>query len=113
MKLPSPDELSFCRGCSRLKNPPCPLGGRDRGENAGRREVPRRILFSQAAAALLPPALGFAAGFILTGFFFPRSGEGPRAAVGVVLMFLFAFGVYLFRRGCPAESSQSPQTQSS
>jgi hypothetical protein len=56
-------------------------------------------------AALLPPALGFAAGFVLTGLLFPLSGEGSRAAAGLVFMFLFAFGVYLFRRRSPAESS--------
>jgi hypothetical protein len=53
---------------------------------------------SQAAAAILPPALGFAAGFGFTGRFFPLSGEGLRAAVGTASMFLLALGVYLFRR---------------
>jgi hypothetical protein len=47
--------------------------------------------------------MGFAAGFALTGLLFPLSGEGQRAAAGAALMFLFAFGVYLFRRLSPVK----------
>ncbi|MDR2748136.1 MAG: hypothetical protein LBB77_11910 [Treponema sp.] len=107
MNPPEPNE-SPCLGCFRLKSMDCPLSaqGRTRGYAGGRgQKVPRKVLFFQGAAVLLPPALGFAAGFALTGLFFPRSGEGSRAAAGLILMFLSAFGVYLFRRCSPAESS--------
>jgi sigma-E factor negative regulatory protein RseC len=63
--------------------------------------VSRRIVFRQGAAALLPPVLGFAAGFTLTGLFFPLAGEGQRIAAGAALMFLLALGIYLFRRPSP------------
>jgi hypothetical protein len=107
MKPPKPHEVSGCPGCFLLNNPDasCPIraGG---GDSAGSRGgVPRRLLLFQGAAALLPPALGFAAGFALTGLLFPLSGEGLRAAAGAALMFLCAAGVYLFRRPPPAESS--------
>jgi hypothetical protein len=63
-------------------------------DSRGRQKVSRKVLLLQGAAALLPPALGFAAGFTLTDLLFPLAGEGLRAAAGVVFMFLFAFGVY-------------------
>jgi hypothetical protein len=100
MKPSNPSKASPCPGCFRFSEPGCPLFSRDDGQNRGR-PTPRRIVFFQAAAALLPPALGFAAGFGLTGLFFPLSGEGARAAGGTVFMFLSALGVYLFRRFPP------------
>jgi hypothetical protein len=101
MKSPKPNEFSACLTCFRLNNPDasCPMGAG--GPIGG--GVPRRLLLLQGAAALLPPALGFAAGFILTGLLFPLSGEGLRAAAGAALMFLCALGVYLVRRPSPAE----------
>jgi hypothetical protein len=69
-------------------------------------ELRRRGLASQAAAALLPPAAGFVAGYTLAArIIFPMAGEGARAAVGVCCMFLAALGFYLFRRRYPAGSS--------
>jgi hypothetical protein len=104
MKAPRPGEAPSCPGCLRLKGPSCPLSARNRGAADCRREVSRRDLFSQGAAALLPPALGFAAGFALAGRLFPLSGEEVRAAAGLVLMFLTASGVCLFRRRSPVKS---------
>jgi sigma-E factor negative regulatory protein RseC len=66
--------------------------------------VPRKIIFRQGAAALLPPVLGFAAGFTLTGLFFPLSGEGLRIGAGAAFMFLLALGIYLFHRPSPESS---------
>jgi hypothetical protein len=103
MKTPKSSEAS-CPGCFRLKGPGCPLpacGGDCSWETS--REVSRRDLLSQGTAALLPPALGFAAGFALAGALFPLSGEGPRAAAGAALMFLAALGVYLLRRRSPVK----------
>jgi hypothetical protein len=87
----------LCMGCSLQKGPDCPLSARNRLPADSPRLISRRVLFFQGAAALLPPALGFAAGFVLTGLFFPPSGEGFRVAAGLVLMFLLASGLYLFR----------------
>jgi hypothetical protein len=42
----------------------------------------------QALGTLLPPALGFIAGYLLTGICFPAAGDPARAAAGVLLMFL-------------------------
>jgi hypothetical protein len=98
MKPPNPSKA--CPGCFRFSEPGCPLFSGDDGQNQGQ-AIPRRVVFFQAAAALLPPALGFATGFWLTGLFSPFSGEGARAAGGAVLMFLSALGVYLFRRFPP------------
>jgi sigma-E factor negative regulatory protein RseC len=42
----------------------------------------------QALAALLPPALGFIAGYVFTALSFPAAGDPARAAAGVLLMFL-------------------------
>jgi hypothetical protein len=105
MDSPKLNEFPACPGCFRLKNPgaPCPLGARGGGSDGRGQRVPRRLIVSQGSAALLPPALGFAAGFALAGLLFPLSGGDLRAAAGAALMFLCAFGVYLFRRPAPAE----------
>jgi hypothetical protein len=65
-------------------------------------ELPWGGFFSPAAAALLFPAAGFIAGYSLIPQIFPLSAEGPRAAAGVLFMFLFGLGFYLFRRRFPA-----------
>ncbi|MDR0642981.1 MAG: hypothetical protein LBG07_11040 [Treponema sp.] len=105
-----PNEVPSCLGCFRLRSQgtPCPLAGQNKtGEDAHSwgQAVPRKVLLLQGTAVLLPPVLGFAAGFTLTDLLFPLSGEALRAAAGAALMFLFAFGVYLFRRRSPSESS--------
>jgi sigma-E factor negative regulatory protein RseC len=55
----------------------------------------------QSLAALLPPPLGFVAGYAATALAFPGSGDPPRAAGGVLLFFAFAAVFYLFRRRYP------------
>ena len=57
----------------------------------------------QSITALLPPALGFTAGFSLTRLFFPETGEGAAAFIGVILLFLAAFIVYKIRKKIPAK----------
>jgi hypothetical protein len=103
MKALNPNKDSPCPGCFRLAG--CPLGPENPAP--GGQRTRRGTVFLQAASALLPPVLGFAGGFVLTGLFFPLSGEGPRIAAGMALMFLSALGVCLFRRP-PPESWQGP-----
>jgi len=59
---------------------------------------PLSSVLRQALAALVPPALGFAAGFFLIRRFFPEASEGACAAAGVVLLFVSAFVVYAVRK---------------
>jgi hypothetical protein len=108
-------------GCAAVKSPAgCPQGPVLVKKPGGPELVPgqtvelrRRGLASQAAAALLPPAAGFAAGYTLAARIIPSgeflagllAGEGARAAVGVGCMFLAALGFYRFRRRYPAGSS--------
>ncbi|GHV60210.1 hypothetical protein AGMMS49587_00850 [Spirochaetia bacterium] len=63
-----------------------------------------RTLLSQGAAALIPPLLGFIAGFFFAGALFPQSAEGLRAACGVLLLFAAALGFYSFRRRFPQKN---------
>jgi sigma-E factor negative regulatory protein RseC len=55
----------------------------------------------QGLGALLPPALGFIAGYAATGLAFPAAGEPPRAAAGALLFFAVAGALYLIRRRHP------------
>ncbi|MDR1248960.1 MAG: SoxR reducing system RseC family protein [Treponema sp.] len=57
--------------------------------------------FRQSLAALLPPPLGFIAGYAATGLAFPACGEPPRAAAGALLFFAAAAVFYLIRRRYP------------
>jgi len=65
--------------------------------------APGASIFRQAMAALIPPALGFTAGFFLTRFFLPNASEGAYAAAGVVLLFVAAFIVYAVRKRKPLD----------
>ena len=60
-------------------------------------------LLRQALAALLPPAFGFAAGYVLAGLVFPQAGEGASAGLGAVFLFAAAFIVYKVRKLKPPE----------
>jgi sigma-E factor negative regulatory protein RseC len=55
----------------------------------------------QGLAALLPPPLGFIAGYVAAGFAFPASGEPLRAATGALALFAVAGTLYLIRRRRP------------
>jgi sigma-E factor negative regulatory protein RseC len=55
----------------------------------------------QGLTALLPPTLGFVAGYAMAGSAFPAAGEPARAAAGVLLLFAAAAALYLVRRRRP------------
>ena len=65
-------------------------------------EAPGASILKQAMKALLPPALGFAAGYLLARHLFPAAGEGAAAGLGVVFLFAVAFIVYRIRKKFPA-----------
>ena len=62
------------------------------------------VVLIQAVVALGLPVLGFIAGFFLTSLIFPDSKDPARAAAGVLLMFVAAFGLYQLRRYFPAKT---------
>jgi positive regulator of sigma E activity len=64
-------------------------------------EIESGRLLSQALAALLPLAAGFAAGFFLSPLLFPAAGDPARAAGGVFCLFAAAAACCLFRRRYP------------
>jgi sigma-E factor negative regulatory protein RseC len=70
-------------------------------------ETPKAMLLLQAFQVLFPPILGFIGGFMFTGFLFPLSGDPPRAAGGVLILFLAASLTYWFRKRFP--STAMPQ----
>jgi positive regulator of sigma E activity len=83
-----------CRtGLSRIKNPGALPG------QAPETGTPCRVLLSQALPVLLPPVLGFFAGFVLLGALTGRESLGILG--GFTGCFLAALGVYLLRRGSP------------
>jgi sigma-E factor negative regulatory protein RseC len=60
--------------------------------------------FRQGMAVLLPPPLGFIAGYGITGLAFPSVSEPSRTAGGVLLLFAAAFAVYFIRRRFPPKT---------
>ncbi|AEF86039.1 hypothetical protein TREPR_2764 [Treponema primitia ZAS-2] len=60
----------------------------------------------QGLGALIPPILGFIAGFLLTGALFPTAGDPPRAAGGALLLFAVAVSCYFYRRRFPLEAKR-------
>ncbi|GHV76154.1 hypothetical protein AGMMS49942_09750 [Spirochaetia bacterium] len=58
----------------------------------------------QGLAVLLPPILGFIAGYVLTGVLFPSARDPSRAAAGVLLLFAAAFALYFIRRRFPPKT---------
>ncbi|MFP3040622.1 SoxR reducing system RseC family protein [Treponema primitia] len=58
----------------------------------------------QGLAVLLPPPLGFIAGYVLTGIIFPAAGDPSRAAAGALLLFATAFTIYFIRRRFPPKT---------
>jgi sigma-E factor negative regulatory protein RseC len=73
---------------------------------------PGQLVETEAAASavkqglivLLPPILGFIAGYVLTGAIFPAAGDPARAAGGVLLLFVAAFAIYFIRRRFPPKT---------
>lgn len=61
-------------------------------------ETETPALLKQALGILLPPVLGFIAGYVLTRLCFPVAGDPGRAAAGVFLMFLAAAARFLIRK---------------
>jgi hypothetical protein len=57
----------------------------------------------QGLGALLPPALGFIAGYGVAGLAVPAAGEPLRAAAGALALFAVAGALYLIRRRHPPE----------
>jgi sigma-E factor negative regulatory protein RseC len=53
---------------------------------------------TQVLTALLPPVLGFIAGYICAALFFPLAGEAVHAGAGVIFLFAAAFIVYAVRK---------------
>jgi hypothetical protein len=64
-------------------------------------QVPAFFVLGQALAALLPPALGFGAGFGAARFLLPAAGEGTHTGIGAAALFAAAFGVYRLRKNNP------------
>lgn len=69
--------------------------------------TPAVSILGQALVSLLPPALGFVAGYVFLRLLFPHTGEGAAAALGVVFLFAAAFIVYSIRRRRPGRTSYS------
>jgi sigma-E factor negative regulatory protein RseC len=69
-------------------------------------EISAASSLREAAAALLPPALGFIAGYIGLGLLLPPARGSPaQAAAGAAGLFLTALGVYFFRKRLPPKHS--------
>jgi len=105
----SPDKSPACFGCM---NQECKSNGGFifaenpkaldiKGGQTVEVQVKGASLLKQALMALLPPAFGFAAGFILTRLLFPQAGE--RAAfAGLLFLFISAFVIFKVRAKIPA-----------
>ena len=65
--------------------------------------APGISLLGQALASLLPPVLGFIAGYAIARLLFPGAGEGAFAGAGVILLFACAFIVFRVRAKFPAK----------
>ena len=65
-------------------------------------KAPVRAILLQALAALLPPILGFTAGYAFAPLLFPAAGRGAAAAMGLFFLFTPAFIIYRIRKKYPA-----------
>jgi positive regulator of sigma E activity len=71
-----------------------------------RAEISAASGLREALAALLPPALGFAAGYTGTALLVPAvRGSPAQAAAGAAGLFLTALGVYFIRKRLPPKHS--------
>ena len=64
--------------------------------------APGAAVASQALAVVLPPIIGFAAGFSLVRLAFPVAGEAVAAFAGLALFFGAAIIINKIRKGKPA-----------
>jgi sigma-E factor negative regulatory protein RseC len=104
------EDNAACFGCMDRK---CKTRGLYDAENpAGLALSPGQLVETETAASalkqglvvLLPPLLGFVAGYIITGFVFPSVLEPPRTAAGVLFLFTTAFAIYFIRRRFPPKT---------
>jgi len=103
-----PDLSGACFGCMKEECRACsgitaenPLSLSLKAGQTVEVSAPAASVFRQALAALIPPALGFAAGFLFTRFFLPGASEGAAAGMGVIFLFAAAFIVYTVRKRKP------------
>jgi membrane associated rhomboid family serine protease len=61
--------------------------------------------FIQFLQAVIPPALGFIAAYVIIRFAFPASGDNVRVLAGVIGLFLAGFGFYLYRKKFPVKNN--------
>ena len=110
----APDRSASCFGCMEME---CKSkGGVLNAENP--KALPLKIgqtveikiqgasflsILKQSIGALLPPALGFIAGFYFTRLFFPDIKEEAAVFIGVIQLFVTAFIVYKIRKKFPAK----------
>ena len=65
-------------------------------------KAPGINILTQALAALLPPIMGFIAGYTITRLLFQKAGESAAAFFGAIFLFITAFVVYWIRKKYPA-----------
>jgi sigma-E factor negative regulatory protein RseC len=110
--LIAPAENTACFGCMKDCHKPGVLmtaENRDTlslkpGQLVETEHSPRGLLL-QGLIVLLPPVMGFIAGYALVRAAFPAAGEGARAAGGAFLLFAGGTLTFLFRRRYPAKET--------
>jgi len=107
----APDRSAACFGCM---NHECKSGGGfisaenplglplQTGQLVEVQAPPGMSIFGQALAALLPPFLGFATGYVLARLLLPGAGEGAAAGIGVLVLFAAAFIIYRVKKKHPS-----------
>ena len=102
-----PDRSATCFGCMNhecksglgfitAENPlALPL---EAGQTVEMQAPPGIFLVKQGLNALMPPILGFLAGFIFVSVFFPNAGEAAAAGTGVIFLFAAAIIIYRTKR---------------
>jgi len=106
-----PDLGGICFGCIKEECGPCgiiaenPLSLSLKTGQTVEVSAPGTSIFRQAMAALIPPALGFTAGFFLTRLFLPKASEAACAFAGVIFLFAAAFIVYAVSKRKPLDKA--------
>jgi positive regulator of sigma E activity len=65
--------------------------------------ITKKSLLKQIFSALLPPFLGFTAGFLLIRHIFPTPEDAAQAAAGAAGLFAAGFITYLVRKRLPVK----------